>query len=412
MACQKVGKKAVVIGSGFAGLLAGRVLSDYFARVTIIERDVEPTAPTPRKGVPQGHHIHVLLKAGEEVLSDLCPGITDDLLKEGATQAILGKDVRWHLAGQWFPPFEQGLNTFFQSRPMLEHVLRQHVSRRDNIEFMYGQRNIGYRFNSAGNRVEATILQNVETGEKSEQSADLVIDASGAGTDILKQLSAYHFPTPRESVVEPDFAYASGFFEMPADWSGKWKSILIYPKAPVETRGGAFVPVEGRRWMVTAAGYSGDYPPIDLEGFMEFLKSLPEPDVFEAVSRAHLIGNLQSFKFKKGVRRHFEELKRFPQSLLVMGDGMCRANPFFWSRDFRCCVGGKSPPGKHAVRRVPKRSGIEKYFRTFLQGRGQDTRYFMGNGCRGGFQISRDEGQKAGEFRANPLVQGQNNVGK
>jgi 2-polyprenyl-6-methoxyphenol hydroxylase-like FAD-dependent oxidoreductase len=329
MAYQKVGEKAVVIGSGFAGLLASRVLSDYFGQVTIIERDVKPTAPIPRKGVPQGHHIHVLLKAGEEVLSELCPGITDDLLKEGATQAILGKDVRWHLAGQWFPTFERGLNTFFQSRPLLEYVLRQHITNRANISFEYSQRSIGYRLNAAGDCVEATALRDVVTGENWELEADLVVDASGAGTDILKQLSSFQFPLPRESVVEPDFAYSSGFFELPEDWSDKVKSILIYPKAPEGTRAGAFVPVEGRRWMVTAAGYCGDYPPTDLEEFLGFLKSLPEPDVFRAVSRGRLVGDLRSFKFRKGVRRHFEELKRFPKGLLVMGDGMCRANPFF-----------------------------------------------------------------------------------
>ena len=329
MAYREVGKRAVVIGSGFAGLLAGRVLSDYFRHVTIVERDVEPATPDPRKGVPQGHHIHVLLKAGEQVLTELCPGITDDLFREGATQAVLGKDVRWHLAGRWLPPFEHGLTTFFQSRPMLEHVLRQHVSRRENIEFNYGQRSIGYRLNPGGDRMYAAILQDIGSGEQSEQQADLIVDASGAGTDILKQLAAFNFPTPRESVVQPDFAYSSGFFEIPEDWPDKWKSILIYPKAPEGTRGGAFIPVEGRRWMVTAAGYSGDYPPTDIEGFLGFLESLPEPDVFDAVSQARLVGDLHSFKFRKGVRRHFEELKQFPKGLLVMGDGVCRANPFF-----------------------------------------------------------------------------------
>ncbi|MDF2366426.1 MAG: FAD-dependent monooxygenase, partial [Sneathiella sp.] len=123
---RELGQKVIVIGSGFAGLLAGRVLADYFRQVTIIERDAEPKEPGPRKGVPQGHHIHVLLKAGEQVLSDLFPGITDDLLLEGATKAVLGKDVRWHLAGNWLPPFDEGMTTFFQSRPMLEHVLRSH----------------------------------------------------------------------------------------------------------------------------------------------------------------------------------------------------------------------------------------------------------------------------------------------
>ena len=51
--------------------------------------------------------------------------------------------------------------------------------------------------------------------------------------------------------------------------------------------------------------------------------------MFDAVSQANLIGDLHSFKFKKAVRRHFEELRLFPKGLLVMGDAVCRANPFF-----------------------------------------------------------------------------------
>ncbi|MCC3303617.1 FAD-dependent oxidoreductase [Sneathiella sp. HT1-7] len=326
---RELGKRAIVIGSGFAGLLSGRVLADYFTEVTIIERDAEPKEPGPRKGVPQGHHIHVLLKAGEKALSDLVPGIVDDLLQKGATNAVLGKDVRWHLAGNWLPPFKNGMTTFFQSRPMLEHVLRSQVSRIDNINIQYGRRSLHYGLDPTGKKVESVTVQDIATGEESEQKADLVLDASGAGTDLLKQLSAFNFPIPRESVVEPDFAYSSGFFEIPENWQDKWKSILIYPKAPEGTRGGAFVPVEGGKWMVTAAGYCGDYPPTEIDGFLGFLKSLPEPDVFNAVSQASLIGDLHSFKFKKAVRRHFEELKHFPKGLLVMGDAVCRANPFF-----------------------------------------------------------------------------------
>jgi glycine/D-amino acid oxidase-like deaminating enzyme len=43
---------AVVIGGSLAGMLAARVLSDHFERVTVIERDALPDEPTPRKGVP------------------------------------------------------------------------------------------------------------------------------------------------------------------------------------------------------------------------------------------------------------------------------------------------------------------------------------------------------------------------
>ncbi len=55
---------AVVIGGSLAGMLAARVLADHFERVTIIERDKLPDEPTPRKGVPQAHHLHVMMVRG------------------------------------------------------------------------------------------------------------------------------------------------------------------------------------------------------------------------------------------------------------------------------------------------------------------------------------------------------------
>jgi hypothetical protein len=41
------------------GLLAARVLADYYEQVTIIERDRFSANPEPRKGVPQTHIPHL-----------------------------------------------------------------------------------------------------------------------------------------------------------------------------------------------------------------------------------------------------------------------------------------------------------------------------------------------------------------
>ena len=66
---------AIVIGSSIAGLTAARVLTDHCERVSIIERDIAPTAKEFRKGVPQARHPHILLKGGEQVLENLFPGL-------------------------------------------------------------------------------------------------------------------------------------------------------------------------------------------------------------------------------------------------------------------------------------------------------------------------------------------------
>jgi hypothetical protein len=65
------------------GRLAARVLSDHFARVTIVDRDGFPPQQAPRKGVPQAQHIHVLLTRGARLLEGLFPGVLDELVAVG-----------------------------------------------------------------------------------------------------------------------------------------------------------------------------------------------------------------------------------------------------------------------------------------------------------------------------------------
>ena len=88
--------RAVVIGASIAGLLAARVLADSFERVTLIERDAFPATGDGRRGVPQGRHVHGLMARGREILEDLFPGLTDELVHRGAP---LG-DAR--VQGRWF----------------------------------------------------------------------------------------------------------------------------------------------------------------------------------------------------------------------------------------------------------------------------------------------------------------------
>jgi flavin-dependent dehydrogenase len=54
-------RQAVVIGAGIAGLLATRVLAEYYEQVLVIERDALPVGPRPRAGTPQSHHLHRVL---------------------------------------------------------------------------------------------------------------------------------------------------------------------------------------------------------------------------------------------------------------------------------------------------------------------------------------------------------------
>jgi hypothetical protein len=51
---EHIGQHAMVIGASMGGLLAERGLSDFYAVVTVPERDTFSQSDIPRKGVPCG----------------------------------------------------------------------------------------------------------------------------------------------------------------------------------------------------------------------------------------------------------------------------------------------------------------------------------------------------------------------
>jgi flavin-dependent dehydrogenase len=73
-----VGKQAIVIGAGIAGLSAARALADYFEQVVVLERDTLPVDPIQRVGTPQAQHVHGLLARGLNALRALFPNFEQD----------------------------------------------------------------------------------------------------------------------------------------------------------------------------------------------------------------------------------------------------------------------------------------------------------------------------------------------
>ncbi|MEU7875957.1 hypothetical protein [Dactylosporangium sp. NPDC049140] len=77
-------RRAIVIGGSLSGLLAARGLSDAYDQVLIFDRDQVPESIGPRRGVPQGRHVHGLLARGAAALDDLFGDVADRLLAAGA----------------------------------------------------------------------------------------------------------------------------------------------------------------------------------------------------------------------------------------------------------------------------------------------------------------------------------------
>ena len=93
----RTSKHALILGSGLAGLLAARVVAETHDHVTIVDRDDVSHADTrSRRGVPQGPHAQALLARGRQVLEELFPGLTADLVADGAPIGDPVRDFRLH----------------------------------------------------------------------------------------------------------------------------------------------------------------------------------------------------------------------------------------------------------------------------------------------------------------------------
>ena len=178
-----VGQNAVVIGASIAGLLAGRVLSDHFEHVTIIERDRITEDMEPRKGVPQGRHVHVLLKKGAFLLSELFPDLSSTLIQSSVPYLDSIEDVRWHHFGVWKARFSSNIRGYSQSRPLLEICIRDRVAARANVHFIDACEVTQLCANDDNTRVTGVQLRHQNVNHREEElAADLVVDASGRGS--------------------------------------------------------------------------------------------------------------------------------------------------------------------------------------------------------------------------------------
>jgi hypothetical protein len=114
-------------------MLAARVLSDHFERVTLLDRDALPDSAEPRRGAPQTAHVHVLLRRGLLIMQQLFPQLDDDLTQAGALTVNWTRDLAAFTPAGWNPRFDSEFSTRTLSRGLLEQRLRHHVAAIKNI---------------------------------------------------------------------------------------------------------------------------------------------------------------------------------------------------------------------------------------------------------------------------------------
>jgi 2-polyprenyl-6-methoxyphenol hydroxylase-like FAD-dependent oxidoreductase len=319
--------RAVVMGGGIAGLAAAAALAPR-AEVTIVERDVMDRVSDGRKGVPQAAHQHLLLRRGLLALEALLPGVSGDLRDAGAVPFDAGADVAWLTPSGWAPRVPSGIRVLGTTRAVLEAVLRRRVESLPSVRIVTGLQWAGITSTGGSGAVDGVMLSEGRAGPHSAVRAELVVDATGRGSRAPAFLRAAGLPVPAETVTESRLAYASLMLR-DADLPDGLVGAYVRSAPPRVPRGGVILPVEDDRHLVTLIGPSGDPPPSDLEGAIDYAEGLRSPLIASVLRRAHACGPVMTSRSTANRWRHHERLGGRPASILTVGDALCALNPAY-----------------------------------------------------------------------------------
>jgi 2-polyprenyl-6-methoxyphenol hydroxylase-like FAD-dependent oxidoreductase len=315
-----LGGTALVIGGGFAGILAARVLADFFRRVIVCEKDVVANDALPRRGVPQGPHIHGPLLGTMQILSELFPALPATLVASGASIVNMGTEIRTFVRGKWTPQRDFGFFVPMQTRGLLEHVMRKQLSSMPNVSIRQGCRVLG--LSCRNDRIVGVTVRDNE-GREATIEGDLVIDASGRGSRSRRWLADLGYEEPHVSQINVDVRYVSCLTRIPEDYPDANIGLRIRKDARTAT----CFRVENDQWIVSLSGRFGDYPPTELGGFLRYAEAFTL-EIAQRI-RAGAVGQLASYSFPSSLRWHYEALRRFPDGFLPIGDTVMCLNPVY-----------------------------------------------------------------------------------
>jgi 2-polyprenyl-6-methoxyphenol hydroxylase-like FAD-dependent oxidoreductase len=316
-------------------MLAARVLSDHFDRVTLLERDRFSETPAARKGLPQARHVHALLGRGREAMERLLPGLTGELVRAGAEPLDATQDVAWMGPYGWYVRFPGNLLLLAATRDLIDWGVRRRVAALPSVRIHQGADVVGLvpgpgdGPHVTGVRIRPRILDTEFGRSEAELAADLVVVADGRNSRLPTWLAALACEAPVETVVNSFQGYASRFYRPPAGFEADWKALYIQQAPPSDPRGGLVSPVEGGRWLVSLIGGDGDYPPTDEAGFLAFARGLRSPALCEAIAGAEPLTPIAGQRATENRLRHYDRLEGFPDAVVAVGDAACAFNPVY-----------------------------------------------------------------------------------
>jgi flavin-dependent dehydrogenase len=337
LACEELAvTRAIVVGGSIAGMCAARALCDHYDEVVLVDRDVFPGEVAMRSGIPQSRHAHALLGRGQDELERFFPGFTAAMTAGGALRFDAGSGLAMRRSLGWQAVGPNGFEALWASRDLIEHTVRSLLRAQARVQLRERTSALGLRCaDNAPRRVTGLRVRSDADGDGQREQvldADLVVDASGRHTHAERWLQEHGLPLPVTQRVDAHAGYASRFYRPPPRerrprdwwWQGLW--IEYQPDTP---RGAVIFPIEDDRWLVTAVGIAGNYPPTDEAGFVAFLDTLSSRAIARAVALSTPLSDIAGNRSMANVFRRYDQWDAELRGFLALGDAMCAFNPIY-----------------------------------------------------------------------------------
>lgn len=322
--------RAVIVGGGYAGLVAARVLADHFREVVLLERDAVDGATGVHPHAPQGHHAHAMLAKGAQVLERYFPGLRAGLQEAGAPVFDYGERMSFLTPAGFAPRCRTGVRIQSFTRDELERRLRATVLALPQVRLVSPARCEGLGTNASGavDRVRYRQAGPDGEGEPEELAADLVVDASGRASNLDRWLTDLGRTVPQKRVVPARITYTTMTFDRP-ETELEFDVAYQMTFAPNVPRGGVILAVERGRWTCSLFGFGEHVPPTDDEGYLDFAKNLDNADLSQRIERRSVQEPVHRYTNANGQWNLHHKAKDWPDRLIAVGDALCVFNPVY-----------------------------------------------------------------------------------